>query len=138
MQRWTLNIKCILICFHLQLTYHVCIKCKHACTPANIHTEVTWSSLKNREEMSNVILLHWKRLLFLLFSVCMTKPAACQVKPCPWPNIWQVYRKNYSQAWMRIVTQINKIILLISQQKHNYQLKVLHFRLVHSAHKWLK
>ena len=37
-----------MICFHLQLMYHVYIKHKHA-TPANVHTEVTWSSFYNWE-----------------------------------------------------------------------------------------
>ena len=45
MRRWTVtNIMAVmpfdlLICFHLQLTYHVYLKCKHA-TLAGIHTEV--------------------------------------------------------------------------------------------------
>jgi len=40
-----------MICFHFQLTYHVYVKRKHA-TPANIHTEVAWSSLNKWEDTS--------------------------------------------------------------------------------------
>ena len=35
----------------VQLTSHVYIKRKHA-TPANIHTEVAWTSLNNWEDTS--------------------------------------------------------------------------------------
>ena len=43
---------------YLQLTYYVCVKCKHA-TPANIHTEaeVAWFSLNNCEDTTKVIIL---------------------------------------------------------------------------------
>ena len=40
--------------------YHVYVTCEHA-TSANIHTEVTWSLLMNKqyfEDTSKVILLH--------------------------------------------------------------------------------
>ena len=44
-----------MIYFHFQLTYHIYVKRKHA-TPANIHTEVAWSSLNNWEDTSEVSL----------------------------------------------------------------------------------
>ena len=47
--RWTFNIMAIMHFDLLSFTahvYHVYVKRKHA-TPANIHTEVAWSSLNN-------------------------------------------------------------------------------------------
>ena len=132
-QRWTFYYSCLLctlICFHLQLKYLVYVKHKHA-TPANIHTEVAWSSgggskdwqayttpwrlrflcrisslwplwvlrrhflkchclwEKASKKASEVYLQYHFSLLFL-----STKWAACQAKPCPWPDIWQAYRKK--------------------------------------------
>ena len=29
-----------------------------------------------------------------LFTLCPTEQAAGQVKPCPWPDIWQAYREK--------------------------------------------
>ena len=43
--------------FDLVFIYNSCITCKHV-TPANIHTEVAWSSLNNCEDTSRVTLLH--------------------------------------------------------------------------------
>ena len=31
---------------------------------------------------------------YSLFSFCQTKRAACLLKPWPWPDMWQAYRKT--------------------------------------------
>ena len=41
----------------------------------------------------------WREIKKYIFTyerqtLCPTKRAACQVKPCPWPDIWQAYRKK--------------------------------------------
>jgi len=67
-------------CFYSQLTYHIYVTCEHAIS-ANIHTEVTWSPLKNEnyfEDTSKVILLHWN--ISLPSLCCPNKLTACQVK----------------------------------------------------------
>ena len=45
---------------------------------------------------------HLKRIpihAYSLFSFCPTKRAACKVKPCPWHDIGEAYRKRYLQDW---------------------------------------
>ena len=94
-----------MICFYLQLTYHVYVKREHA-TAANTNREVVWSSLNNwevtpvewhclsKKKVSKKASKAYTYTHFSLFSFSPTKRAACQVKPCPWPDIWQAYKKK--------------------------------------------
>ena len=43
---------------------------------------------------SSVMTRNKKIYFHLRKTKCLTKRAACQVKPCPWPDIWQAYTKT--------------------------------------------
>ena len=66
--------------FDFFFIYSSCITCKHA-TPANIHTQVAWSSLNNCEDTCKVTLLHWNILFsLLLFEQRNWLPASFPVR----------------------------------------------------------
>jgi len=117
-----------LICFHLEVIYHIYVKRKHA-TPANIHTEVACSSLNNWEDTSEVSLsvlkIGYKKVskvysntYYSLFCFCPTKPAACQVKhlSLAWHNYDRLIEKKYLQAcpWNIIYSSVTGGVLYIS------------------------
>jgi len=60
-----------------------------------------WSSLNSWEDnYYKVILLHSNCHVILSSFYCPTKLAVCEVKPCPWPDIWQAYgKKLFAVLW---------------------------------------
>ena len=46
---------------------------------------------------------YWNNHIILSSSSCQTKVTAYQVKPCPWPDIWQASTKNLFPGLERLV-----------------------------------
>ena len=101
-------------CFHLQLTYLVYIKRKHT-TPANIHTEVAWSSLNNWEYWPLKCHCQSKKQVsekafkvfadtYIFLSTLFVRPNELHVRS---NLVDRLTRKNYLQAWVMDFFEIN-------------------------------
>ena len=66
----------------------------------NIHAHEYFHATQWSEDTPKIVLLHGNMSFSQFFKIsvgkffCPTSLTPCQVKPCPWPDIWQAHRKK--------------------------------------------